>query len=75
MTTIRIATEIVFTQDPQTGEKKIHSFHPITAGKICPAVATRPEDKKYAWVQVINGTPVAAFTAEECLVQDITIFA
>lgn len=92
----RIATEVIYAMDPNTGDKKFHSFRPIDAGTIFRAAPQREaaavvreqarallqqmKNKKleperfikdeYAWVQVIHGNPVQAFTPEECLVHN-----
>ncbi len=92
----RIATEAIWVLDPQTGQKRFHSFRPMDAGTIYRAApqkeaaeAVRQEARhllaqyhnkrleperyvndEYAWVQVIEGRPVQAFTSEECLVHN-----
>ncbi|NBT57440.1 hypothetical protein EBT16_01525, partial [bacterium] len=89
----RIATEIIYVTDVNSGKKKFHSFRPIDAATIYRAAPQReaadsvrkdalnmlqqlknkrlvPEKFKndeYSWVQVVDGRPVQAFTAEECL--------
>lgn len=89
----RIATEIIYITNPQTGAKEFHSFRPIDAGTIFRAAPHKeaaqavrdqalhllemlknkklePEryvNDEYAWVQVIDGKPVQAFTSKECI--------
>jgi hypothetical protein len=90
----RLATEIVYCNDAQTGKRKFHSFRPIDAGTIYRAAPQqeaaeqvrqqarrqleqlknkklspeRFEKDEYTWIQVIDGQPRQAFTAEECVV-------
>src|SRR5690606_19466671 len=96
----RFATEIIWTVDVQTGEKKFHSFRPADAATIYRAVKQKsavqrvreeayrllkqiagdegskiiPEkfmEDEYAYVQVIDGQPVQAFTADEMIVTNL----
>lgn len=96
----RFATEIIWTVDVQTGEKKFHSFRPVDAATIYRAVKQKsavqrvreeayrllkqiagdegskiiPEkfmEDEYAYVQVIDGQPVQAFTADEMIVTNL----
>lgn len=92
----RIATEIIWVTNRQTGKDEFHSFRPIDVGTIFRAAPQKeaaqavrdqaihlieqvknkklkPERFKkdeYAWVQVIDGRPLQAFTSQECLVHN-----
>jgi hypothetical protein len=87
----RIATEIVWATNVETGKEEFHSFRPIDAGTIYRAAPQREaaqavrdqaknlleqlkneklkperfEQDEYAWVQVIEGRPIQAFTSRE----------
>lgn len=97
LTVGRIATEVIYSMDPKTGQRKFHSFRPIDAGTIFIAAPQKDaeeqvrknarllleglknkklipekfENDEYAWIQVIEGKPVQAFTSEECLVYNL----
>lgn len=96
----RIATEILWTDDPNDSSKKVfHSFRPMDAGTIYyatpqnelaesvrrearvllaqlrgekdPDKGKRSEDDQdYAWIQVVQGRPIQAFTSRECIVHN-----
>jgi hypothetical protein len=94
LTVGRIATEIVYCTDKNTGGRRFHSFRPTDAGTIyraCPQQEAaeqvrqqarrqleqlknkklqpeRFEKDEYTWIQVIDGQPRQAFTAEEMVV-------
>lgn len=96
----RVATEVVYVFNPDTGKEEFHSFRPIDAGtvykaapltsqaealreqarrqleqlrqrKLTPEVKGEVDFKKdIAYIQVMEGRPVQAFTDEECLVHN-----
>jgi hypothetical protein len=92
----RIAVEVVYALNVETGKMEFHRFRPIDAGTIYFAApykeegdAVREEARhmleslknkdfkkektqpgEYAWIQVVEGTPRQAFTADECLVHN-----
>jgi len=99
----RIATEIVYSEKLDGGEKEFHHFRPVDVGTIYKATpqktaaqslrdqalkmladinghdnqakkeaieSKRFGDDEYAWIQVIDGRPIQAFTDDEMRVHN-----